>query len=75
MLITIGEIKQILREEFEELPTGPGVTLIRAGGLSPVKQAKGATPERHGVWAFIWPYYDLWMLVAVKAFCYLISLK
>ena len=61
MLITIGELKSVIQEAIKS-KTGRGVTLMRVGGLSPVKQAKGTAPSNHGVWAFIEPYYDLWML-------------
>lgn len=39
-----------------------GIILQRAGGLSSVKQANDRAPEKKGVWAFIWPFYELFLL-------------
>lgn len=44
-----------------------GIKLIRVGGLSPVKQTNKAAPEKKGVWAFVWPYYDLFFLGSTSA--------
>jgi hypothetical protein len=36
-----------------------GIKLSRVGGLSPVKQKNNEdAPEKYGVYAFIWPYFD-----------------
>lgn len=35
-----------------------GIVLHRVGGLSPVRQRNKSAPEKHCVWAFIWPYFD-----------------
>jgi len=59
MLITIGKLRSLLQEVDNG---GPGVKLVRVGGLSPVKQARGTAPERWGVWAFIWPYVEPFLL-------------
>ena len=37
---------------------GPGIILSRLGGLSPVKQSNESAPERRGVWAFIAPHFE-----------------
>lgn len=39
-----------------------GIKLIRYGGLSPVKQTNRAAPVDRGLWAFVFPYFDLWYL-------------
>jgi hypothetical protein len=40
-----------------------GIALLRLGGLSPVKQkVRQIVPERYGLWAFIFPYWDWWFL-------------
>lgn len=44
-----------------------GIKLIRVGGLSPVKQTNKSAPEKKGVWAFVWPYYDLFFLGSTSA--------
>lgn len=40
-----------------------GMKFIRVGGLSHVIQDNGKAPERKGLWAFIWPYFD-WFFVS-----------
>jgi len=59
MIIRLGDLRRIIKEALRE---GPGIRLIRVGGLSPVKQTNSAAPERKGVWAFIWPYHDVFLL-------------
>lgn len=39
-----------------------GIKLIRYGGLSIRKQKNDKAPEKHGMWAFIFPYWDWWFL-------------
>lgn len=39
-----------------------GIKLIRYGGLSPVRQDNGAAPVDHGLWAFVFPYFDTFFL-------------
>lgn len=39
-----------------------GILLQRVGGLSPVRQDNAHAPVSHGVWAFIWPFADLFFL-------------
>ena len=41
---------------------GHGILLARVGGLSPGRQTHDAAPVRHGVWAFIWPHIDPFLL-------------
>ena len=41
---------------------GKGILLERVGGLSPVRQTNEAAPEKRGVWAFIWPFAELFLL-------------
>lgn len=59
MRLRLGDLRQIISEALRE---GPGIRLIRAGGLSPVKQTNKIAPERRGVWAFIWPYSEVFLL-------------
>lgn len=69
MRVTIKELRSIVKEELNESRTervkrgsGPGIKLIRVGGLSPVRQKSKEAPERYGVWAFIWPYSEPFLL-------------
>ena len=39
-----------------------GIVLQRAGGLSAVKQDNDRAPAKKGLWAFIWPFYELFLL-------------
>ena len=51
-----------LANRFEKL-AGKGIALQRVGGLSPVKQVgNDSAPEKYGVYAFIYPYGDLFFL-------------
>lgn len=56
-----GAARGTAREGARE---GRGVTLARVGGLSPVRQTNDAAPVKHGVWAFIWPYIDPFLLTS-----------
>lgn len=44
------------------LPPGGGVWLSRVGGLTPTRQSGGATPEKKGFWAFVRPFFDLFLI-------------
>ena len=59
MRITVGELRSTIQEAIKN---GPGIRLIRVGGLSPIWQKKGTAPENRGVWAFIWPYSEMFLL-------------
>ena len=37
---------------------GSGILVSRLGGWSPVRQTNKSAPEKRGVWAFIWPYFE-----------------
>jgi len=41
--------------------------LARVGGLSPVRQRNEAAPARKGLWAFLWPWFDTWLLSGTNA--------
>lgn len=57
MQLTLGELKCLINESLNG-----GIHLVRVGGLSPIKQSKGSAPERYGVWAFIYPYVEPFLL-------------
>jgi len=42
--------------------SGPGILISRLGGWSPVRQTNTAAPEKKGVWAFIWPYFEPYLV-------------
>lgn len=58
MRIKLGDLRRLIGEAAGSR----GIKLIRVGGLSPVKQARGTVPERYGIWAFIWPYAEPFLL-------------
>lgn len=41
---------------------GGRIRLIRVGGLSPVSQTNKKAPERRGLWAFVYPYVEPFLL-------------
>lgn len=59
-------IASLIREarmgKIVDMPRTRGIKLVRSGGLSPVRQTHKIAPERHGVWAFVWPYVEPFML-------------
>lgn len=57
MKLTLGELKCLINESLNG-----GIHLVRVGGLSPVKQSKESAPERYGVWAFVYPYIEPYLL-------------
>lgn len=62
MQLTLGELKCLINESLNG-----GIHLVRVGGLSPIKQSKGSAPERYGVWAFIYPYVEPFLLGSTNA--------
>lgn len=56
----------VLESNVEKLRRQKGVKLMRVGGLSPVRQTNKDAPEKRGVWAFVWPYFDLYFLSATN---------
>ncbi len=45
------------------------IRLSRIGGLSPLKQKKGSSaPERKGLWAFVYPHFDLFYCSSTDSF-------
>lgn len=46
---------------------GPGIILSRLGGFSAVKQTNDSAPERFGVWAFIAPYFEPFLVASTNA--------
>ncbi len=56
----LGNLRQMIKEARRK--KGRGIKLVRVGGLSPIRQAKGTAPENKGVWAFIWPYVEPFLL-------------
>ncbi len=59
MLIRLRDLRSLINEAIAR---NRGVKLVRVGGLSPVSQKKGTAPENSGVWAFIWPYVEPFLL-------------
>lgn len=59
MLIKVSDLRIVIDEAVN---SPSGIKLIRVGGLSPVKQKPGTAPENRGVWAFIWPYAEPFLL-------------
>ena len=60
MKLLLGDLRLMIGETLRR---GSGIRLIRAGGLSPVKQKNNPrAPEKWGVWAFIWPYSEMFLL-------------
>lgn len=55
-------IECVIESSVEKMSRQKGVKLMRVGGLSPVKQTNTSAPEKYGVWAFVWPYFDLFFL-------------
>jgi len=45
---------------------GPGIILSRLGGFSAVKQTNDSAPERFGVWAFIAPYFEPFLVASTN---------
>lgn len=43
-------------------PVGKPITLARVGGLSPNKHKNDRAPESRGIYAFIWPQIELFLL-------------
>ncbi|TXH60592.1 MAG: hypothetical protein E6Q89_00665 [Bacteroidia bacterium] len=41
---------------------GPGIVLSRVGGLSHVKQTHDYSPSNHGLWAFVFPYFEMFFI-------------
>lgn len=73
MRISIGELRSIVRESLVlemrakwEAPQG-GIILARVGGLSPVVQRNKSAPTRRGVWAFIWPFVEPFLIGSTNA--------
>ena len=71
MKITISEFRTIITEEIEKVlesqsakrhREGPGIVLSRLGGWSAKKQEKGTAPENKGVWAFIYPHFESFLV-------------
>jgi hypothetical protein len=67
MKISESSLREIIREEIiNEISTkgphtkGPGIILSRVGGLSSVPQDDA--PTRAGIWGFIWPYFEPFLL-------------
>jgi hypothetical protein len=62
MKITESKLRKITRDAINEISDkgphtrGPGIVLSRLGGLSSLRQDDA--PTRRGVWAFIWPYFE-----------------
>lgn len=62
MKITESKLRKIARDAINEISDkgphtgGPGIVLSRLGGLSSLRQ--DGAPARRGVWAFIWPYFE-----------------
>lgn len=46
--------------------SGPGIILSRLGGFSAVKQTNDSAPERFGVWAFIAPYFEPFLVASTN---------
>jgi hypothetical protein len=66
-------VKEVLREAnmgkvVSDIPHTRGVKLVRVGGMTPVKQSKTSVraPAKKGVWAFIWPYTEMFLLSATS---------
>jgi hypothetical protein len=58
-------LRQLIREEvLAEAPSidsyrkGPGIVVSRLGGWSHVPQEQGTAPTRSGLWAFIFPHFE-----------------
>lgn len=70
MLITIKQLRALIIESIENQRSREkmrnrksGIRLTRVGGLSPIKQVgNNQAPEKRGVWAFIWPYVEPYLL-------------
>lgn len=49
--------------QYPQWNPNKGIAMLRLGGLSPVKQkVRQIVPERYGLWAFIFPYWDWWFV-------------
>jgi hypothetical protein len=62
-------LREFIRDALHEArnnrtPAAPGggIILHRVGGLSPVKQDNNRAPEKRGLWAFVWPYVEPYLL-------------
>lgn len=70
MLITLKQLRTLINESLKDqrskekmYHSKSGIRLTRVGGLSPVKQVGNKrAPEKRGVWAFIWPYVEPYLL-------------
>lgn len=47
---------------------GPGMILSRLGGWSPTKQTSDMAPESKGTWAFIWPFFEPFLVSSTDSY-------
>jgi hypothetical protein len=63
---TSNSEEKLTESRRPEYTAGKGLKFLRYGGLTPNKQKNDAAPQTNGLWAFVYPYFDVWFLSGDK---------